>query len=81
MIMDNRDGLFQKIKGILVSEFEIPEEKITLQSDLVNDLDLDSIDAADLIVKFKEYLSPKVDAGMFREMHTVEDLVNLLSKP
>lgn len=78
--MESRDALFERIKGILVSEFQINEQDITPDSRLVDDFDLDSIDAADLIVKFKEYLPPKVDASMFREMHTINDLLNLLTR-
>ncbi len=74
------DELFQKIKEILVSEFEIAEDEISLDSDLIEDFDLDSIDAAELIVKFKEYLPPKVDASMFREIRTVQNLIDLLKK-
>lgn len=78
-MLDN-DALFNKIKDVLVSEFDIPEEEITLESDLVEDFELDSIDAAELVVKFKDYLPPKVDASMFRSLKTVQDLVELLSK-
>ncbi|MBR1920045.1 MAG: DUF1493 family protein [Spirochaetales bacterium] len=74
------EELFSKIREILVSEFDIAEDEISLDSDLVEDFDLDSIDAAELIVKFKEYLPPKVDASMFREIRTVRDLIELLVK-
>ncbi len=74
------EELFSKIKEILISEFDIAEDEITLESNLVDDFDLDSIDAAELIVKFKEYLPPKVDASMFREIRTIQDLIDLLVK-
>ena len=78
--MTKEGMLFSKIKEVLASEFDIPEEEITLESDLVKDFELDSIDAAELIIKFKEYLPPKVDASMFRDLRTVQDLIGLLMK-
>ena len=78
--MPDKEMLFAKIKEALVSEFDIPEDEITLESRLVEDFELDSIDAAELVVKFKDYLPPKVDASMFRSMSTVQDLVDLLSE-
>ena len=78
--MTLQEELFERIKDIFVSEFDIERESITLDSRLIEDFDLDSIDAAELIVKFKSYLPPKVDANMFREIKTVRDLIDLLSK-
>ncbi len=74
------EDLFERIRNILADEFDINRDDITLDSNLVEDFDLDSIDAAELIVKFKDYLPPKVDANMFREIRTIRDLIELLSK-
>ncbi len=74
------EELFERIRNILAEEFDINRDDITLDSNLVEDFGLDSIDAAELIVKFKNYLPPKVDANMFREIRTIRDLIGLLSK-
>lgn len=75
------DEIFVKIKEILISEFEIPADDITPDALLGDDLDLDSIDAIDLIVKMKEYM-PKdkgnVDPSIFKTVKTVQDVVNAL---
>ncbi len=76
--MSLKDDLYQRIVDVLVDEFDIDRDEITPESRLVEDLELDSIDAAEMIVKFREYLPPKVDAGMFREIRTLQDLVELL---
>lgn len=76
--MMTRDELYESLKEALASDFGIDKEKISLDSNLVEDFDLDSIDAADLIVKYKEYLPSKVDAGMFRSIRTVRDVLDLL---
>ncbi len=76
--MMTRDELYDSLKNALSEDFDIDKEKISLDSNLVEDFDLDSIDAADLIVKYKEYLPAKVDASMFRNIRTVRDVLDLL---
>lgn len=73
-----QEELFEKIKAILIEEFDIDADSITPESKLVDDFDLDSIDAAELIVKFKSYLPSKVDASMFRGIVTIQDLIDIL---
>ena len=51
-----KDEIFAKLKGILVSEFEIEEDAITPEATLFDDLELDSIDSIDLIQKMKEFM-------------------------
>lgn len=56
--------------------FEVPAEKITPEARLVEDLDLDSIDAIDLIIKLQEVTGKKFKAQEFRSVRTVQDVVD-----
>ena len=76
--MMTRSALYESLKDALATDFDIDREQISLDSNLVEDFDLDSIDAADLIVKYKEYLPAKIDASMFRSIRTVRDVLDLL---
>ena len=73
--MDKKE-IFTHIKGYMVSLFDTPEDAITLDADLQNDLDLDSIDAVDLIVKLQEFTGQKIKPEEFRTVRTVGDVVN-----
>jgi len=53
-VMNNREEILTAIKEIMVEMFEIDEQAITLEARLYEDLDFDSIDAVDMIVKLKE---------------------------
>ncbi|MEM7021149.1 MAG: acyl carrier protein [Pseudomonadota bacterium] len=55
--------------------FEIPPEQITLDAHLRDDLDLDSIDAVDLIVKLQERTRVRIDPEQFKSVRTVGDVV------
>ena len=77
------EEIFAKLKEILVSVFELDESQITPDALLGDDLDLDSIDAIDLVVKMKEYTpegKPTIDASIFKEVKTVQDVVDALAK-
>ncbi|MDZ4381296.1 MAG: acyl carrier protein [Parvibaculum sp.] len=71
-----RDEIYDTLRGFLVELFEIPEEQISLDAHLADDLDLDSIDAVDLILKLQEFVGRKVSAEQFRSVRTVRDVID-----
>jgi acyl carrier protein len=71
-----RDEIFIRVRNYMVSLFETPEEAITLEADLQDDLDLDSIDAVDLIVKVQEFTGQKIKPDEFKSVRTVGDVVD-----
>ena len=70
-----QDEIFQTLRGYLQDIFEVPGEDITLDSRLVEDLDLDSIDAVDLMVKLQEITGRKIPPDEFKTVRTVGDIV------
>lgn len=73
--MNNRDDILQVIKQIMLEMFEIEEELVTLDARLSEDLDFDSIDAVDMIVKLKEITGKAVKAEDFKNARTINDVV------
>jgi acyl carrier protein len=71
-----RDEIFAKVREYISTLFEIPADDITLDSDLQKDLDLDSIDAVDLIVKVQEFTGQKIKPDEFKTVRTVRDVVD-----
>jgi len=70
---------YREIVDYLTGTFEVPAEKIRPDALLVDDLDLDSIDAVDLMVKLQETTGRKVSADQFETIRTVQDLVVLVN--
>ncbi len=68
------------VRRILVDDFEIDESKLSPEADLVSDLDLDSIDAVDLVVRLQQETGKKVDPQDFRRIRTLKDVVAAVSK-
>lgn len=70
-----KDELFKQIATYLEEYFEISFEKITYDAKLFEELDLDSIDAVDLIVKLQELTKQKIAPADFKQVRTVGDVV------
>lgn len=71
----NRDEIFAALSRYLQEIFEVPESDISLESRLLEDLDLDSIDAVDLMVKLQELTGRKIPPEEFKSVRTVGDIV------
>ena len=74
----------QEIQKILTEAlenlFEIDPEKIKLDTNLYEDLEIDSIDAIDLIDHIKRKTGHKLQAEDFRNVRTVDDVVQAVLK-
>lgn len=73
--MLSKDDVYHRLVHYLVDMFEIPEEKIRLEARLYEDLDLDSIDALDLVVKLQEIAGRRIPPKEFKSVRTVGDVV------
>jgi acyl carrier protein len=71
-----RDEILSRVTLYMVSLFDTPEKSITLDADLQKDLDLDSIDAVDLMVKLQELTGLKIKPDDFKTVRTVGDIVD-----
>ena len=78
--MSSRDELFENLKGNLEEMFEVPRDKITLDARLYEDLDLDSIDAVDLVVKLQEHTGRRIKPDAFKSVRTVEDVIDCIQE-
>ena len=72
--------IFEQIKGYLVKLFDIPAEKITPNTQLFQDLGLDSIDAVDLVVQVQRATGKKIRPEDFKSVRTVNDIVEAVHK-
>lgn len=68
------------IKDILVAEFACDPAALRPEVNLFTDLDLDSIDAVDLIVRLQQETKKKVTPEDFRQIRTLADVTKAVSK-
>lgn len=73
-----KEELFEEVKKIMTEKFEIEESKITMDSNIVTDLDLDSIDIIDLIVTLNNMLKLNVSAADFKDKRTLSEILDVI---
>ncbi len=73
--MQTREEVFALLSRALIELFELDAEKITLSANLYEDLEIDSIDAVDLIDHLKRKTGKKIAAEKFKTVRTVGDVV------
>jgi acyl carrier protein len=73
--MQTRDDIFNTLRDALVELFELDPERISPESNLYQDLEIDSIDAVDLIDHIKRQTGKKIAAEEFKSVRTVSDVV------
>lgn len=74
----NKETIYERIVEILTETFDIEAERITPEARLHDDLDIDSIDAVDLIVQLKPLVGRRLNAEAFKSVRTIQDVVDAL---
>ncbi len=75
-----REEIFQTVSRNLIEMFELDPKIVTMESRLVEDLDLDSIDAIDLAAKLQEMLGRRLAEDDLRKIRTVADVVDVVER-
>ncbi|ESH93685.1 acyl carrier protein [Cupriavidus gilardii] len=73
------EEIFARVAAVLEETFEIDAERIRPDARLYEDLDIDSIDAVDLLVKLKPMLNKPLKPEQFKSVRTVQDVVAALA--
>ena len=76
-MLSQEQGL-EKLRAWMEDLFEINPEDVQLDANLATDLDVDSIDAIDLVVKIKELTGKQVNPEDFKNVRTVQDVVTVI---
>ncbi|EPF64576.1 Acyl carrier protein [Pseudomonas syringae pv. atrofaciens] len=80
MNMQTREDIFEILRTAMVELFELEPERVTLEANLYQDLEIDSIDAVDLIDHIKRKTGKKIAAEEFKSVRTVNDVVEAVYK-
>ena len=71
----NEEQILARLRELLADKFEVDPARVTPEADLYNDLDLDSIDAVDLVIKLQEMTGKRIKPEEFRSVRTIGDVV------
>ncbi|MBU3003490.1 acyl carrier protein [Paraglaciecola arctica] len=76
----NKEQILSMVTTILVNEFEIDEAQITPETNIYEELDIDSIDVVDLVVRLRTETGRSIEPDNFKQVRTIEDLLVVLDK-
>ncbi len=74
-----REEIYQQLQQILFDNFEIEKDRITLDANLYTELDLDSIDAVDLVIHVQDLIGTKIGSDEFKAARTVNDVIDVVA--
>lgn len=72
--------VLEKLKGILVDQLDVEEEKITPEASITEDLGADSLDVVDLIMSLEESFSIEIPDEDIENIKTVGDIVKYIEE-
>ncbi|MCU6681017.1 MULTISPECIES: acyl carrier protein [Leclercia] len=75
-----QESIYQEVTSLLIKLFEIAPEEITPEARLYEDLELDSIDAVDMIVHLQKKTGKKIKPETFKSVRTVQDVVDAVEQ-
>ena len=76
--MLTQEQVLAQLREWMQELFEIEPEDIQLDSNLYEDLDVDSIDAVDLVIKIKELTGKQVEPDDLKAVRTVQDVITVI---
>ena len=69
---------FEKVKEIIVDSLSCDEDAVTLEANLKEDLEADSLDAVELIMAVEEEFDIEIPDEKPAEIKTVQDIVDYI---
>jgi acyl carrier protein len=74
--MMEKEEIYQGLAKTLEKEFGIDADKITRDTNLYTDLDIDSIDAIDLLIQLKQMTGKQMTPDVFKQVRTIGEIVD-----
>ncbi len=67
-----------QLRQLLATEFDIDPESVQVDANLFDDLDIDSIDAIDMLSRLRELSGKDIPAESLKDVRTIADVLALL---
>ena len=75
-----KDEIYAHITDLMQTLFEVDKADISPDARLNEDLDIDSIDAADLMIELKSFTGKKIPPENFKGVKTIQDVVDTVAQ-
>ncbi len=78
--MKTQEEVFATLRQIMSEMFELDAADIVAEANLRQDLDIDSIDAVDLMVRLREITGKRINPEDFKNARTIQDVVDTVHR-
>lgn len=78
--MTAQNAIYEEVSALLIKLFEVDAQAIQPEARLYEDLELDSIDAVDMIVHLQKKTGKKIKPEEFKAVRTVQDVVEAVER-
>ena len=69
---------FERIRELLAEQLDVDEDKITMESDILEDFEADSLDIVDMVMTLEDEFGIEVPDDAIENLHTVGDVVRFV---
>ena len=73
-------NVFETIRDILADQLSIDPESLTMETDMLNDLDADSLDVVDVVMSLEDEFGIEIPDDAIEGIRTVGDLVKYVEE-
>ena len=73
--------VFEKVREILCDQLDLEEDKVTMDSDIVEDFEADSLDVVDLVMSLEDEFNIEIPDEEIENIKTVGDIVKYIEDP
>ncbi|MBP5656772.1 acyl carrier protein [Candidatus Saccharibacteria bacterium] len=70
----------KEVFKLIADTLEVDEKKITLETDFLNDLDVESLDLVDLVTAFEDKYDVEIADKDVKNLHTVGDVIDYIKE-
>ena len=72
--------VFERIREIICDQLDLEEDKVTMDSDIMEDFEADSLDVVDLVVSIEDEFGLEVPDDQIENFRTVGDVVRYIEE-
>lgn len=72
--------VFERIREIICDQFDLEEDKVTMDSDIMEDFEADSLDVVDLVMSIEDEFGLEVPDDQIENFRTVGDVVRYIEE-
>lgn len=72
--------VFEKIRELIVDQFGVDEDSVTMETSFADDLNADSLDVVELIMAIEEEFNLEIEDSEVEHIQLVSDVVNYISE-